>query len=493
MGDLEKAERYANRLLEMGRFEADAEMVLAEVEYKKGDNEAALERLLKTEKRDDASRFEVLKMIARIYLDLERVDDARRVLEEAGTIFSGDLFVNYRLGFIYTESGETEEAIGAFEKAIEISPGLASAHLALASLLRHAGRTDEAKRSYRNTLRLEPTNQTAFREYMDLLIATEDYEAGIGFLEPLYEEERLEQGGKITLGNLYYRAGRAEDALRIFKLLSETSGDHPFLLRIIADIEMELGNLKSAYKSLTKLAAAEPDTFSNYIGLLLLADDLAGDPSGPHEAVRLPEEEVKRYFDRALATMDEESAEDNYFMGLLHRRRGNLAEAEIYLRRAEQLDPGERRTAVELASLFEDRGEFDAALKRVLPQYERNPEDADLMNFYGYLLAEKGAELDRAENLLRAALAKEPDNGYFLDSLGWIKFKQAQYEAALEILRRAIDLVEGDSVIWEHLGDTYRKLGRTKEAVDAYRKSLGIDSGRDDVREKIRTIEESGS
>jgi tetratricopeptide (TPR) repeat protein len=111
------------------------------------------------------------------------------------------------------------------------------------------------------------------------------------------------------------------------------------------------------------------------------------------------------------------------------------------------------------------------------------------MNFYGFLLAEKGAELDRAEELLRGALEREPENGYFLDSLGWIKFKQAQYENALEILRRATDVVGDDPVIWEHLGDTYRKLGRIEEAGEAYRRSLGIDPERDQVRDKAHEIE----
>ncbi len=494
MGDLEKVRLYANRLVEMGRFETEAQMLLVEVDYKQGNNATALERLMKVESRYDAPRFEVLKLLARIYLDEGRVADARQALEEARGIFAGDLFVHYRLGFIYMESGETEKAIGAFERAIEISPGLSSAHLALASLLRHAGRADEAKREYLSTLELEPTNQTAFREFMDLLVENEDYEAGIAFLEPLYEKDGLEQGGEITLGNLYYRAGRTEDALGIFKRLADTHGERPFLLKVLSDIEIELGNLKNAYTYLTKLVAAEPDSFTHYIGLLLIAGGLAGDPSSPHEEVRMPEDEVRRYFERAEAVMDDESVEDNYFLGLLYRRRGTLDEAETYLLRAERIDPVERRTAVELASLFEDRGDFDAALERIIPQYERYPDDAGLMNFYGYLLAEKGAELGRAEELLRGALEREPGNGYFLDSLGWIKFKQAEYEKALEILRRATDVVGNDTVIWEHLGDTYRKLGRIEEAGEAYRKSLGIDPERDQVRDKVHKIEaETGS
>lgn len=489
MGELDKARQYADQLIEMREFETDAYMVLAEVEYKQGNNAAALERLMRVEKRDDAPRFEVLKSLAKVYLELGKVGDARKVLEEAHSIFSGDLFVEYRLGFIYMDAGETEKAIEAFEAVIEINPGLANVHLALASLLRRSGREEEAKRSYLAALELEPTNRTAFKELMDLVLESGDFEGGIAFLEPLYNEDRLEEGGVITLGNLYYRAGRTEDALRLFRKLVERKGERPLLLRLIADIEMERGNLKTSYTYLRKLTEAEPDTFSNYIGLLFLSGDLAGEPSGPHEELHMSGEEVQQCFEKAIETMDAESARDNYLLGLLYRRHGNLDDAEVYLLEAERLAPGERKTAMELASMYEDRGEYDEALERITAQYEDNPGDASLMNFYGYLLAEKESELDKAENLLREALSQEPENGYFLDSLGWIKFKQKEYEQALEILIRAIELVGDDAVIWEHLGDTYRKLDRSGEAMDAYRKSLEIDPTQDNVREKVHGIQ----
>jgi tetratricopeptide (TPR) repeat protein len=329
----------------------------------------------------------------------------------------------------------------------------------------------------------------AFREYVALLVELEDFESGIELLEPLSGEGQLEEGGEITLGQLYYRAGRVDDAIGLFKRLAERKGARPFILGIIADIEMERGNLKSSYTYRMKAIEAEPDTFSHYVGLLMLTGGLAGEASGPHETLDIPDEEVREYFERAGRAMDGASGEDNYLLGLLHRRHGNLDPAERYLLEAERLLTDDRRTAMELASLFEDRGEYDEALARIIPQYEKNPDDASLMNFYGYLLAEKEADLERAEELLRGALQQEPENGYFLDSLGWIKFKQEEYGRALEILLRAVDLVDDDPVIWAHLGDAYRALNRIENASDAYQRSLEIDPDDTGVREKVRLLE----
>jgi tetratricopeptide (TPR) repeat protein len=113
-------------------------------------------------------------------------------------------------------------------------------------------------------------------------------------------------------------------------------------------------------------------------------------------------------------------------------------------------------------------------------------------NFYGYLLAEKGEKLDFAEKLVREALAKEPQNGYFLDSLGWIKFKRGRYEEALNILLKATESAKDDAVIWEHLGDTYVRLSDAGKAAKAYKKSLSIDPKGKGVAEKMDRLQTSG-
>jgi len=144
--------------------------------------------------------------------------------------------------------------------------------------------------------------------------------------------------------------------------------------------------------------------------------------------------------------------------------------------------------SLELATLYGHAGRFDDALRRVVPLYDKDPADPSLANLYGYLLAEKGEQLDLAETLLGKALGLEPENGYYLDSLGWIRYKKGRYREALAIFLKAVDRVGDDAVVWEHLGDTFLRLNEPAKALEAYEKSLAIDPAGPGVAEKARKL-----
>jgi Flp pilus assembly protein TadD len=105
-------------------------------------------------------------------------------------------------------------------------------------------------------------------------------------------------------------------------------------------------------------------------------------------------------------------------------------------------------------------------LRRVL---EINPENGPALNFLGYSLAERGENLEEAEQLIRRALEITPNDGFFVDSLGWVYFQRGDYGAAVRELERAAKLAGSDPVISEHLADAYVKVGRTEDAIRAYR------------------------
>ena len=84
------------------------------------------------------------------------------------------------------------------------------------------------------------------------------------------------------------------------------------------------------------------------------------------------------------------------------------------------------------------------------------------------------------------ALALEPDNGYFIDSLGWAYYQQGRYVDALRELRRAVAKAKEDPVIFEHLGDAYAKNGLEEDALAAWEKSLSLDPNADGVKQKVQ-------
>ncbi len=101
-----------------------------------------------------------------------------------------------------------------------------------------------------------------------------------------------------------------------------------------------------------------------------------------------------------------------------------------------------------------------------------DPKNATALNYLGYMLADRGTRLDEALSLIRRAVALDPQNGAYLDSLGWVHFKMGKYDLAEATLRRALDRIDNDPTVHEHLGDVYQKTNRLKLAVTQWERSL---------------------
>ena len=100
-----------------------------------------------------------------------------------------------------------------------------------------------------------------------------------------------------------------------------------------------------------------------------------------------------------------------------------------------------------------------------------------MLNDLGYLWADRGVNLPRAERMIRAAVAAEPDNAAYLDSLGWVLLKRGKPSEAQAPLERAAKLAteqgqDGDGTIWAHLGDLWSALGEPRQARDAWGAAL---------------------
>lgn len=117
-------------------------------------------------------------------------------------------------------------------------------------------------------------------------------------------------------------------------------------------------------------------------------------------------------------------------------------------------------------------GQFDDAVADLNKALELQPDNAYILNYLGYSLADKGRELDRALKLIRKAAALEPNDGYITDSLGWVLYRLGEYEQAVPHLERAVELLPYDAIINDHLGDAYWQVGRELEARFQWRRAL---------------------
>lgn len=490
VGDYDRSREYAAKVLSLDEYGLEARLILAEVEYRSGNRERAFQLLGELRRRDDGPRFDILKFYARVAEELKRPDDAIAALEDAAKYEPSDPGVWYELGALRIAAGRRDEGIEALRASIALNPDHAQAQLALARALLAAGRRAEAKQAFRDALRADPSERSVIKELTDLYVADGDFAAGADLLEPYHRDGNLDTGGEIVYGRFLYSAGRVDSALAVFGALLAKDKDveKAPLLRVMAQLESELGRYRTAYARYTQLVALEPDRFENYTGMLIIAFAPPAPAASPGEEVELADAERAALLDAAEKRAGTTSAENNYLLGYVMRRAGEYARAEGHLLLAEKLDPRNETVVLEVASLYGRMNRFDDALRRVIPLYNKKPDDPTLANFYGYLLAEKGESLELAEKLVRKALDKDPENGYYLDSLGWIRFKRGFAREALATLRSAAGKADDDPVIWEHIGDVHLSLGERDEARGAYERSLAMDPTNASAGEKLKSL-----
>ena len=129
----------------------------------------------------------------------------------------------------------------------------------------------------------------------------------------------------------------------------------------------------------------------------------------------------------------------------------------------------ETRLAVSnVCVLKHDLPQAEEWLEQVLDEY---PDDIGAMNDLGYLWADENKNLNRALTMTLAAVAAEPKNQAYRDSLGWALFRLGRHEEALTELLQAVPAKDPDGTVLEHVGDVYAKLNKTADALDYWRRA----------------------
>lgn len=185
--------------------------------------------------------------------------------------------------------------------------------------------------------------------------------------------------------------------------------------------------------------------------------------------------------------------------------------------KAELKDTLKDRVRYTLSGLHVENRDIDKAAKQLQILIKRNPEEPGYKNDLGFIWCDHDMNLEESEKLIREALELDKkkkeklkaegkideitESAAYLDSMGWVLFKQKKYKEALEYLKKAsADEDEGNHLeIWDHLGDCYMALGQKAEAIAAWEKALKMEdlSKRDaerrrEVTEKLTKARSQG-
>src|SRR4029078_714905 len=136
---------------------------------------------------------------------------------------------------------------------------------------------------------------------------------------------------------------------------------------------------------------------------------------------------------------------------------------------------------------MQDWPEAEADLKKAL---ELSPDESPVLNYLGYPWVDQSQNLQTQMDSIRKAVKLKPDDGYYIDSLGWAYYRLGNIQSAVEHLERAVELKPDDPVINDHLGDAYWRIGRKLEAKYQWQQSLTLKPDKDliaTIGKKLKT------
>ena len=477
------------RALEEARFaverrpgDIESRMLLAGILFALGDEEDAASQY-QIVIQQDLEATEAYLLLSSLYAKRGEYGRAKAVLEMLIEAQSDPAMGYYYLGRLLANTGRLDQAHDALTEALQRQPRSVIVMTDIALVEEMRGQPEEANLLYRRVLALDPGNEVARRRLAGMLVGQKKYDEALAEFRQLESIESDPSETRLKIGLIYFEKGDYESAAAEFNLVRRARPGDPTALYYLGIVHSETGESERARSLLEEIAEDEALYTDARLQLAYIAQQ-DGDLGAAVD-----------YANQARASAPE-SAGIVELVIALQRERDRLPEAIALARELVRDSPTNDHYRFVLGTLEDEAGNRRTALEHMREAIELNPENAAALNYLGYSLAETGKRLEEAEDLIRRALAVDPNDGFYIDSLGWVFYQRGQYEDAVEQLERAVELTGNDPIIHEHLADAYREVGRELEALQLYRAAITASSDTQQKRRiesKVRAVEQAGA
>jgi tetratricopeptide (TPR) repeat protein len=413
--------------------------------------------------------------LATIYAQEKKYDSAEKAYRKMLAMDPDNIIGMYYYAKTLTQMNRWAEAETLYHKITLQGPAFEAAWLGLAALYETQNKYDEAIGVYRRYLEINPVRINFRVKIADLLVKANKHEAAEKEFQEVLKTDPANREVRTALGLLYYDMRRFDAAAIQFLSLLETAPNDDKLHYLLANALEQKGDLPAARVEYQKISTV----FELYANAQIHTAMIFKKEGRLDDAILVLTQAIQKKNDQAILYL---------YLSSLYEEQKNFAVAEKTVLEGIGRFPRNADLHYVRGSILEKMNRFEESIKSMETVLDIDPQNADALNFIGYSYADRGIHLDRAEQMIIQALKIKPDNGYILDSLGWVHFKKNQYDSALKHLKRARELLPDDSNIMEHLGDVYLKIGQDKEAMDHYRNAVKIDSDNSTLKKKLDTL-----
>src|SRR5581483_2300268 len=468
LGRVADAERVLAQLLERAPDQRAINYNYAQVLTKLGRGDQSQKYLERAVELDATFTPAVIQLID-IYQKQEAWQKAAELLAPLISDDPMNLDLQRQQAYFYLRGGESEKARAAFKTLVASDPKDARSQFYLAEALSDLEQNEEAEKIYRSLLEKSPDDPEYLASFaMSQLVQKKYAEATKTFNTLLAGKDlpdNLETLAKTQLAAIALQQGRYGEAIAaarpVFIFRDKPNSQAIGIALDAMRKEKKYAEAIVLLQPLVDRYASDPYVNARYIEMMVRA----GDRERAAEAAKT---QLKFGTKNAIAAAE------------AYVQAGQFAPALALLEPETARKPDDVELAFELGSLYERSGDTARAEKIFTSILDKHPDHAATLNYLGYMWAESGINLDRAAEMLTKAVSQEPRNGAYIDSLGWVYFRQGKLDLAEKYLLDATHLLPRDATVQEHLGDVFVKRGDLMRALTTYRHALALEPAQKD-------------
>ena len=473
--------------------------------YRVSKDDASAEKTYQTILAADPNDDDALTGLASVYADRGDIANAISTLKLAADK-NPDVQKVTALAELYENDKQFSAAADEWKMALPLTNDNIQVRRHYAASLIAANRMDEALKAFQDLATDDPKNVELQMQLMEIYQRKRDF---VSAHAALAKVQATNNGPdvKVAEAELLDAEGKTAQAIPVLEsVLSQTKkaqysdaekGQRIQILSTLADWQRVTGKTQDSIASLRQVAEMDPRTGPTVEAKIVDAYIAAKDFKTARQAA---DSALKKYPGDRVVTLEHATllgelgqtdaavAEFKAFPGFSKDRDVLNLLAQVQEKGKRYADERKTLDSIEAISttdnekqdvsfrrgaMFEREKSFDDAEREFRKVLQKDPNNAEALNYLGYMFADRGVRLDEAQQMIARALEIVPGNGAFLDSLGWVHFRLNRLDQAADELRQALGAIGNDDpTVHDHLGEVYFKQGKLREAIQQWEASV---------------------
>lgn len=430
-------------------------------------------------------KIDVFMSLAEVYNDNGDLKKAIEVLDELENSVGVRESITLNKFRLYSMLSEKDKAFDEIEIIIQKNPDNISYILLLGDLYMQDNQLDKSLEQYKKVETIDP-------DYPALVLSMVNYYEKSGKPELALEEinralvsPMFEIDVKLQLLTRYITMLQTNEtdtkiANPLFATLFDQHPHNAQLNFLYGSVLLLQENEEDAMKQFEIYTAAEPENPAGWEQMLRIAlpDSLDKVIMITQEALKYIPDAYQFYFYLGGAKYQQEKYKEA--LAIFEEGLEAMGEESI---------PVKSDFYAQIGDLNYHLGNKELAYENYEKALKLNPQNLGVLNNYSYFLSLDNKSLDKAERMSGVSVKAEPTNATFLDTYGWVLFKQGAYTMAKIYIENAVKYSEDapSAEVLEHYGDILYKTGEEEKAIEQWKKAKELGSDSKTLDKKIKT------